>query len=100
MDYTLVGLVVACALVVLTAGALAGSRETERRQMRQLALLERKLDAVLHRLGVEVPDPELEQVKALAGQGRTIQAVKAYREATGAGLREAKEAVDRLGGRG
>jgi ribosomal protein L7/L12 len=100
VDYSFVGLAVACALVLVTAGALAGRREAERRQMRRLALLERKLDAVLHQLGVEVPDPHLEQVKALVGQGRTVQAVKAYREATGAGLLEAKEAVDRLGGQG
>lgn len=67
--------------------------------MRRLALVERKLDAVLDHLGVEVPEPHMEQVAALLGQGKTIQAIKAYREATGADLREAKEAVDRLGGR-
>jgi ribosomal protein L7/L12 len=67
--------------------------------MRRLALVERKLDAVLDHLGVEVPEPHMEQVAALLGQGKTIQAIKAYREATGADLREAKEAVDQLGGR-
>jgi ribosomal protein L7/L12 len=100
VDYAFVGLGVACALVLVAAGALTGRREAERRQVRRLALLERKLDAVLHHLGVEVPDPHLEQVRALMGQGRTIQAVRAYRDATGAGLREAKQAVDRLGERG
>jgi ribosomal protein L7/L12 len=29
--------------------------------------------------------------------GRKIQAIKAYREITGAGLKEAKEAVERMG---
>ncbi len=98
MDYTLLGLGVAViALVAVTASA--GRREAERRQMRRLALVERKLDAVLDHLGVEVPEPHMEQVEVLLGQGKTIQAIKAYREATGADLREAKEAVDRLGGR-
>jgi ribosomal protein L7/L12 len=98
VDYTLLGLGIALiALVAVTASA--GRREAERRQMRRLALVERKLDAVLDHLGVEVPEPHLEQVEVLLGQGKTIQAIKAYREATGADLREAKEAVDRLGGR-
>jgi ribosomal protein L7/L12 len=98
VDYTLLGLGVAViALVAVTASA--GRREAERRQMRRLALVERKLDAVLDHLGVEVPEPHMERVAALLGQGKTIQAIKAYREATGADLREAKEAVDRLGGR-
>jgi ribosomal protein L7/L12 len=98
VDYTLLGLGIALiALVAVTASA--GRREAERRQMQRLALVERKLDAVLDHLGVEVPEPHLEQVEVLLGQGKTIQAIKAYREATGADLREAKEAVDRLGGR-
>jgi ribosomal protein L7/L12 len=98
VDYTLLGLGIALiALVAVTASA--GRREAERRQMRRLALVERKLDAVLDHLGVEVPEPHLEQVEVLLGQGKTIQAIKAYREATGADLREAKEAVDRIGGR-
>jgi ribosomal protein L7/L12 len=98
VDYTLLGLGVAViALVAVTASA--GRREAERRQIRRLALVERKLDAVLDHLGIEVPEPHLEQVEVLLGQGKTIQAIKAYREATGADLREAKEAVDRIGGR-
>jgi ribosomal protein L7/L12 len=55
---------------------------------------------VLDHLGVEVSEPHLKQVEALLRRGKTIEAIKAYREATGAGLREAKEAVDRLSGRG
>jgi ribosomal protein L7/L12 len=38
-------------------------------------------------------DPE---VIALIQQNREIEAVKRYRELTGTGLREAKEAVDRI----
>jgi len=99
VDYTLVGLGTAAVLLLVVAGASV-NRETERRQLRRLALLERKLDTVLDHLGLEMPAPHLRQVEALLAQGKTIQAIKAYREATGAGLKEAKEAVDRLGGRG
>ncbi len=36
------------------------------------------------------------RVRELAMTGRTIDAIRAYREATGAGLREAKDYVDAL----
>jgi ribosomal protein L7/L12 len=99
VDYTIIGLVVAIALGLVVTGVAAGRRETERRT-RRLALVERKLDAVLDHLGIEVPQPHLEQVEALVAQGKTVQAIRAYREATGADLVEAKQAVDRLGGPG
>jgi len=99
VDYTLMVPGVAVILVLVAVTSSAGRRETERRQIRRLALVERKLDAVLEHLGVEVPEPHIEQVEALLVQGKAIQAIKAYREATGANLREAKEAVDRLSGR-
>ncbi|TWF79591.1 hypothetical protein FHX44_115525 [Pseudonocardia hierapolitana] len=98
MDYTLIGLVAAVALGLVVTSVATGRRDAER-QMRRLALVERKLDEVLDHLGIEVPEPHLERVEALVAQGRTVQAVRVYREATGADLREAKEAVDRLGGR-
>lgn len=97
MDYALVGLAAVLVLVAVTASI--GQKEAERRQMRRLAIVERKLDAVLEQLGVQVPEPHLAEVEALLRRGKTIHAIKAYREATGADLREAKEAVDRLSGR-
>ena len=99
MDYTLMALGAAVILALVGASASVSRRETERVQVR-LALIERKLDAVLDHLGVKVPEPHLQQVEALLRRGKTIEAIKAYREATGANLREAKEAVDRLSGRG
>lgn len=98
VDYTIMGLGVAVILALVTVNASVSRRETDR-QLRRLALVERKLDAVLDNLGVEVTQPHLEQVEALLRRGKTIHAIKAYREATGADLREAKEAVDRLSGR-
>src|SRR5262245_51417382 len=46
-------------------------------------------------IGSAQPLEEWEQeVRALLGEGQKIQAIKLYRERTGAGLRQAKEAVE------
>ncbi|MET9468541.1 hypothetical protein ABZY44_27885 [Streptomyces sp. NPDC006544] len=59
--------------------------------------MERRLGLVLDHFGIEEPEPAgLEGVRALACEGRTVEAIKAYREATGAGLLEAKRAVEAL----
>jgi ribosomal protein L7/L12 len=63
--------------------------------------VERKLDLLLQHLGADEPTPAgLERVREQLRQGRQIRAIKIYRELTGAGLKEAKEAVDRLDGQG
>ena len=60
----------------------------------------RKLDFVMRHLGLQYTDDALSSVLAQAAvclsQGDEIGAIKAYREATGAGLRESKEAVEAL----
>ncbi|MEU3408351.1 hypothetical protein ABZ766_30980 [Streptomyces sp. NPDC006670] len=59
--------------------------------------LERRLDLVLEHLGIEEPEPAgLDGVRALMREGRTVSAIKAYRQITGAGLAEAKQAVESL----
>jgi ribosomal protein L7/L12 len=65
-----------------------------------LARIERKLDLVMQHLGLHdyaptAPDP-LAEVRHLARQGKKIQAIKVYREHTGVGLKEAKDAVEQL----
>ncbi len=43
------------------------------------------------------PDPaKLDEIKSLAAEGNKIMAIKLYREATGVGLAEAKEAVEAI----
>ena len=63
----------------------------------QLDRAERKLDAVLRHLKID-PTQGLaltDRVKELARDpARKIEAIKLYREETGAGLAEAKEAVE------
>lgn len=63
----------------------------------RLARVERKLDLIIKHLDLREEFPRMDEVNALVREGKKIQAIKVYREATGAGLREAKEAVERLG---
>lgn len=81
----------------------------------RLAAIEEKLDLVLARMGLDgnassgpaapgtavacKPGSAIEadpQLIALVQAGKKIQAIKVYRQATGAGLRDAKDAVDAL----
>ena len=48
------------------------------------------------RQALEISPDVLARVQAAALEGRVIEAVKLYREATGAGLRDAKQAVDQM----
>lgn len=59
-----------------------------------VAQTERKLDRLLAHLGVDPHPPLSDRVKELARAGHTIEAIKAVREETGAGLAEAKAAVE------
>ncbi len=86
-------------VVVLVAVVGLASSSTDRklgRVDRRLARVERKLDAIADRLGVSTDEPELAEVSALLRQGKKIQAIKAYRDRTGADLKEARDAVERL----
>ncbi|MFE0578142.1 MULTISPECIES: hypothetical protein [unclassified Streptomyces] len=58
---------------------------------------ERRLALLLDHLGIEEPEPAgLDEVRALVREDRQIPAIKAYRRITGAGLLEAKQAVEAL----
>lgn len=84
-------------LVLVPLLAASGRRSNVDQQARRLAVVERKLDLIMAHLGIREPEPEapgavLQELLA----GRKIQAIKIYREATGVGLREAKDAVELL----
>lgn len=71
-----------------------------------LATIERKLDAIIASLGIEVPGPAygpsgttlapdaLEEIRALALAGKKIEAIKRLRALTGMGLKDAKDLVE------
>jgi len=64
--------------------------------------LERKLEFVLNHLQLKyydpgAPDPAMQAVVEWLKKGNQIEAIKAYRLATNAGLAEAKNAVEEIG---
>ncbi|MGW4323430.1 ribosomal protein L7/L12 [Streptomyces sp. NPDC004684] len=83
-------------LVLGSVAGLAGNGGRLTRADRRLARIEHKLDLILDHLDLREEDPRLDEVAGLARAGRTIEAIKTYREITGAGLKEAKDAVDRM----
>jgi Ribosomal protein L7/L12 C-terminal domain len=71
----------------------------------RIVRLERQVDFLFRRLGID-PDLALAQDDELPaalydaiGRGKLVQAIKIYREATGVGLKDAKDAVDAIAGR-
>ena len=85
-------------LVCLLSVAIARLASANRIQSRALARLEAKLDAVLKHQGIrfdpysDLPPPVIEALR----RGRKIEAIKEYRVATGAGLKDAKDYVDEV----
>ena len=73
-------------------------------QMARLSLkvaeLERKIDFLLEKLNLEYvdnpPPPQFPEVERWLRKGEKLQAVKAYQLNTGAGLNEAKSAVEAI----
>jgi ribosomal protein L7/L12 len=84
------------AVVVVVLAGVAGIESRISRADRRMARVERKLGLILDHLGLREEDPRLEEVTRLLRAGKRIEAVKVYREATGSGLKEAKDAVDRM----
>lgn len=79
-------------MLVLNWISASGHRRSQRHELDKLNT---KIDLVMAQLGVVVPEPDgISEVDALIRANRKIEAIKRYRELTGAELREAKEAVD------
>jgi len=77
-----------------------GSGDEIRELRKQIRKLERKVDLLMDHLQLnyrEESDPGITQeIIDLVRMGRKIEAIKLYREETGAGLKEAKEAIDTI----
>ncbi|GGV36681.1 hypothetical protein GCM10010495_62270 [Kitasatospora herbaricolor] len=93
-------LIVVLILVVALGLLVSGMESRLRRMDRRLTAMDRRLGLIIDHLGAHPadagPEPALQQVAALLRDGKKIHAIKAYREITGAELREAKEAVERM----
>jgi ribosomal protein L7/L12 len=91
MEPFLLGLVVG-----VVAAVLAMRMTPTDRNASALARLEAKLDALLEDQGIQF-DPYTDVPSSVVDalqRGKKIEAIKAYRAATGAGLQEAKEYVE------
>ncbi|CAL9503020.1 hypothetical protein [Streptomyces sp. enrichment culture] len=87
------------AILFLTCLVIAGVMTLQTalsRAERRAVRVERKLDLVLGHLGLEEEIPRKDEIIGLVRAGKQVQAIKLYRETTGADLLEAKQAVDRL----
>jgi ribosomal protein L7/L12 len=90
--FLIVGLPVLLLLLAESSAAARRQRDTAVR----LARIERKLQLVVDHLGIAEADPALPDVLRHLENGKKIHAIKAYREATGESLRDAKDAVERM----
>jgi ribosomal protein L7/L12 len=87
------GVIGAAAMAIVFARTAALERRLD-----ALSRLDGKLDALLRHAGIRF-DPYAEvpaKVVAALDRGEKIMAIKHYREATGAGLKEAKEFVEEI----
>jgi ribosomal protein L7/L12 len=89
-------------LSILGLQRVEEARRQIARLQREIQRLERKVDILLREAGIEVeekaedPFPDMDDVRYLLSEGRKIEAIKVYRQRTGAGLKEAKDAVERM----
>jgi ribosomal protein L7/L12 len=88
--------IIAAIVAVLAGGAAAARSLFGPADRQRLARVEQKLDLLLTHAGLDyTPTPKAAwQGLADEGPARKIAAIKAYREETGAGLAEAKRAVE------
>lgn len=92
-----VGAVTLVVLVMLFFVVESSARKTRNDLSRRLHRVEDKIDLLLKEAGLgESTVSRQDEVVALVRAGKKIQAIKVYREATGVGLAEAKNAVERL----
>ncbi|MFF2787623.1 hypothetical protein ACFVT6_12765 [Streptomyces sp. NPDC058049] len=85
-------------MLVATAGWITSTVTLRVQSLQNKAdRMERRLALVLDHFGIEEPEPAgMDEVRAHLRAGRQISAIKEYRRITGAGLAEAKLAVDAL----
>ena len=84
MNFTAILVFVSLVIVLIVIASLVSRLQTGRLRSRGL-------------LPEAGQTPTVEDVKRLIAAGETIQAIKMYREIHGVGLKEAKDAVEKMG---
>jgi ribosomal protein L7/L12 len=83
-------------LTLAVLGVAVALSVVQGRAKDQLGRVERKLDLLLKDAQIDLAAVADREAAALVRAGSKIQAIRVYRELTGTGLAEAKEAVERL----
>lgn len=86
-------------ILMLFIGALSSVQERRIKRLdRRIKELDRKTDLILRHMGIAEPDggPDLARVRALLIEGKQMKALAAYREITGADVKQAVEAINRM----
>jgi ribosomal protein L7/L12 len=84
-----------CALVVLLA-LMGIVQQLSSELSRKIIRLDLKIDKVMGQLGIAPESAVPPEVAGLLQAARKIEAIKVYRDATGASLKAAKDAIDDL----
>lgn len=86
------------ALLGVGVAVLFGRIARVERRLDRLSRMDRKLDALLKHAGIsfDVYEDVPADVREAIERGETIQAVRRIRQATGVGLKEAKDFVDEI----
>jgi ribosomal protein L7/L12 len=91
MNSWVIGLLFAAGAAAILASLIA---QRSASQERRLTRIERQLTLIMERLDIEESGSPMPEVIEQLDQGNKIKAIKLYREQTGAGLAEAKSAVE------
>ncbi len=83
-------------LMIYLIASMSGVGQRDAGQSAQLRRLDRKVDAIVEHLGIKVVDDADPKVLELLIAGKKIEAIKLYREQSGADLKEAKDYVESL----
>lgn len=93
----IIGAIALVGLFLAVLAVDASAKGTRKELTRRLDRLEDKVDALLKHAGLEASKiPRQDEIVELARAGKKIEAIKIYRETTGASLAEAKSAVEQL----
>jgi ribosomal protein L7/L12 len=90
--------VLAGVLVAMAIALLLTRLSTIERRLNRLSRVDAKLDALLRHAGIAFDEFQdcPPDVRAAIDRNETVLAIKRYRQATGAGLKEAKEFIDEV----